>query len=172
MKLDLPEPSADHNMTADGQVTCDPLADQLYDPPGRMTDLLTDYLDGRHPHHLDNGIIDVEDGPILTSTPIPPRAEDAPHPTQRITKTGWPRPQALEIAYPDMAKLYTAVATHSRPNSMAARIPIPSRLNVDHWYAIATGHPHDTVVLDGVTFGFNLQYTGPPLPTEGHIENH
>ena len=39
-------------------------------------------------------------------------------------------------------------------------------------HVIATGHPHDEVVLDGVQYGFSLQYHGPPIPTTSHIDNH
>ena len=71
-----------------------------------------------------------------------------------------------------MAKLYSAVADSGMPNSIAAHVPVPSGLNVDQWYTIATGHPYDRVVLDGVTYGFDLQYEGSPIPTDMKITNH
>ena len=49
---------------------------------------------------------------------------------------------------------------------------VPSGLNRPAWKDIATGHPHDEIVLDGVHYGFSLHYHGPPIPTEGLVDNH
>ena len=43
---------------------------------------------------------------------------------------------------------------------------------MEAWHLIATGHPHDVTVLEGITYSFSMQYKGPPLPTVGTVINH
>lgn len=48
---------------------------------------------------------------------------------------------------------------------------VPSGLDIDKWTNLATGHDYDNIVLNGIKYGFSLQYTGPPLQ-ELPIEMH
>lgn len=63
----------------------------------------------------------------------------------------------------DLFRIYTQVKQSGLPNMLGAQIVVPSQLKLGAWQAIATGHPHDEYVLDGIRFGFPLHYTGPPL---------
>ena len=86
--------------------------------------------------------------------------------------TDWPKVKAMKADYPDLAAIYTAMLEVGLPNAPGPCLQVPSGLNVHAWEAIKTGHPDDTLVLDGVQYGFTLQYTGPPNPTESHVNNH
>ena len=110
--------------------------------------------------------------PIATSTPatagVPVPAEHQ-YPDRSGT---WPEVMSLKDSYPRRAMIYSAVKSRGRPNAKGARIPVPSGLHVPAWRRIATGHPHDITVLEGITYGFSLQYYGPPLPSGGSVVNH
>lgn len=87
-----------------------------------------------------------------------------------IRSKTWPHP-APEIASLQCAELYVAARVHGIPNEVGARVPIKTGLNLDQWQKAATGHSDDTIVLSGITYGFSLQYLGPPL-SELDIEMH
>ena len=99
-----------------------------------------------------------------------------PHqPTHTLTdsrRLDWPKVKAMEANYPDLAAIYTTVAQDGLPNALGPRVPVPSNLNIQAWEAIQTRHADDKLVLDGIQYGFSLQYTGPPNPTTGKINNH
>lgn len=59
--------------------------------------------------------------------------------------------------------IYKEVKTTGVPNMCGARRRVPSLLNHSVWEAISTGHDDDALVLDGVKYGFPLQYEGPTL---------
>ena len=87
-------------------------------------------------------------------------------------KATWPKPTGLQEKYPTIADVYNVVRHTGLPNSQGARIILPTGLDIGYWHQIASGHPHDQPVLDGVSYGFNLQYCGPPLPSADGIVNH
>lgn len=62
----------------------------------------------------------------------------------------------------ELVRIYNAVRQTGLPN-LHARIPLSSALKIPNWRAMATGHPHDSWLIDMLSFGFPLQYTGPPL---------
>ena len=66
----------------------------------------------------------------------------------------------------------TPVKATGLPNAMSSRLPLPSGLHVEAWEAIATGHKDDAMVLDGIKYGFSLQYWGNPIPSESREYNH
>lgn len=82
----------------------------------------------------------------------------------------WPRP-SQEFSQHHVADIYEQVRDLGIPNEVGARIPITSKLKPQVWLNESTGHPDDSIVLQGVRFGFSLQYTGPPL-CELPIEMH
>ena len=84
----------------------------------------------------------------------------------------WPRPRAVADQYPRLAHIYEAVRATGVPNIMVARRPLPTNLVIPQWELIATGHPDDAMVLDGVRYGFPSQYWGPPRPTTETGYNH
>lgn len=87
------------------------------------------------------------------------------------SRTEWP----AVVPQPGDYKLqiYSRVASHSTFNAFGARIPVRSLLKIEQWRDIATGHPDDDWLLDLLTYGFPLQYSGPANPSGGVIKgNH
>ena len=84
----------------------------------------------------------------------------------------WPLSRALNDQVPQLATIYTAVRNTGVPNSLGARCVIPSRLKASNWEQLATGHPNDVIVLDGVRYDFPSQYWGPPRPSTPSGYNH
>lgn len=76
-----------------------------------------------------------------------------------------------EVRSSDWAAIYSQVRPTGIPNEHGAKLTIKTALNLLLWNSSATGHPDDTIVLNGVTWGFSLQYLGGPL-TENQIEMH
>lgn len=67
--------------------------------------------------------------------------------------------------------IYSSVRSFDTSNETGAWIPVPTGLDTGKWENIATGHSDDSVVLNGIKYGFSLQYTGPALheiPIEMH----
>ena len=58
--------------------------------------------------------------------------------------------------------IYDAAVAGRAANHLAARVRVPSGLNIGMWERYATGHHEDQQVLVGVKYGFPLQYTGGP----------
>lgn len=82
-------------------------------------------------------------------------------------------PPAPSNSLPQTLKyIYKQVAQTNQSNMDSARVPVPSNLDINTWHKIKTGHDHDTFVLDGVTFGFPLEYLGRHLPTLHATQNH
>lgn len=84
--------------------------------------------------------------------------------------TDWPDPSS-EAIHLNWAVIYRSVKQTGLPNKIAARIPVKTLLNLDLWYESTTSHHDDVIVLNGITFGFSLQYLGGPL-SENAIEMH
>lgn len=74
----------------------------------------------------------------------------------------WPDVEPTISSCP-ILDIYTAVKSWGLPNMLGPRIPVPSPLKFQAWKDIATGHIHDSFILDGVRYGFPIQYTGPPI---------
>lgn len=71
----------------------------------------------------------------------------------------------------EFAKVYDSVRKKGLPNEVGSKLLIKSRLDLARWNSAATGHANDNIVLSGITYGFSLQYLGPPL-SEIDIEMH
>ena len=54
------------------------------------------------------------------------------------------------------------VRAAGRPNAKGARVPLPSTLVLPVWQRERTGHEDYDMVIDGIAFGFPIQYTGGP----------
>lgn len=91
-----------------------------------------------------------------------------PHQLRQDRIDNWPAPQP-SLASVRIFDIYTRVKATGMPNMLEAKIPVPSLLKLDVWRAIATGHPDDHIVLDGITYGFPIQYTGPKLDRENKV---
>ena len=110
----------------------------------------------------------------ITDQASSPLNEDYVHPAalSSVRSAHWPRPMALDSQYPQLAYIYKAVLSTGVPNSLAAKQQLPTNLKVSHWVNIATGHPDDDIVIQGIKYGFPTQYWGPPRPTNIPGYNH
>lgn len=96
--------------------------------------------------------------------------DTAPHDTDSVYLTpfdlarsrrgDWPTVDpAIEIC--ELLSIYQQVRDSGLPNMLGLRIPVPSLLKVSAWQAVATGHPDDNYVLDGIV------WLPPPLHRPG-----
>lgn len=76
-----------------------------------------------------------------------------------------------EFAGHPAARIYSLVRKYGTSNETGAKEPVPTRLDIQKWTSLATGHSDDTIVLNGIKYGFSVQYTGSPLQ-ELPIEMH
>ena len=74
---------------------------------------------------------------------------------------GWPHP-TLEVQS-RTAAIYEAARSAAAVGSPTPRIDHTTQLHTHVWEREATGHPKDTLVLEGLKCGFPIQYKGPPL---------
>lgn len=58
---------------------------------------------------------------------------------------------------------YEACRTVAAYNCLGPRIPIKTGNNIQAWIAHSTHHPDDDWLIDCITYGFPLQFRGPPL---------
>ena len=96
------------------------------------------------------------------------------HPCQLTAKRSklWSCAAQHATAHPQTAPIYETVKATRLPNPMSSRLPLPSGLNGDACEARATSHRDNDFVLDGIKYGFSLQYLGNPILSEGHEYNH
>ena len=89
-------------------------------------------------------------------------------------KTSWyPRPFISHLAPESTVRIYEATVQQKTVNWKGARYPIKSSLNTTAWLHECTGHPDDELVLNGVMYGFPLQYSGGPLYRQAPpVQNH
>ena len=72
----------------------------------------------------------------------------------------WPN-MVLHSDFPDLVPIYNAVKDTGLPNAMAARISVPSRLNIKAWEFYLGQLGGREKVLDFVRYGFPTGYVGP-----------
>ena len=70
-----------------------------------------------------------------------------------------------------MEKIYDVVRSTGLPNALAARIPVPTNLNLKNWADCLQEIGGRDNILDFLTFGFPLGYVGPVSNTVG-VQNH
>lgn len=70
------------------------------------------------------------------------------------------------------AQIYSAVSEMDTPNMVSHRQQIPSGLIIEAWKQLTTGNSDDEFVLNGVQYGFPLEFLGPSIPTNRATENH
>ena len=75
----------------------------------------------------------------------------------------YPRPFIHHHAPKHVVTEYESVVAKRCVNREGARCTLKSGLNFEAWDAIQTGHESDKLVLDGIRYGFPLQYTGGPI---------
>lgn len=85
-----------------------------------------------------------------------------PHELADSRRSDWPDVDD-NLTTAQVFQIYHQVRQTGLPNMLGARRRVPSLLNHDTWRALATGHPDDQLVLDGLEFGFPLQYVGPVI---------
>ena len=64
---------------------------------------------------------------------------------------------------PDAARLYDAARSARIGGTTPPRLEHTTDLVITEWLAEATDHPQDAMVLQGIRYGFSIQYSGPPI---------
>ena len=82
----------------------------------------------------------------------------------------WPFP-SMEVDS-KTALIYDTVKSAGMHNHKGARLTLPTLLNLHAWQQQTTGHPKDQMIIDGLAYGFPLQYNGPPMYQAVRTENH
>ena len=74
-------------------------------------------------------------------------------------------------AAPSLVQIYDTVRSTGLPNAMAARVPVPTNLNIGAWESHLNALGDRERVLDFIKFGFPTGYAGPPSNTID-VDNH
>ena len=105
------------------------------------------------------------DSPDLPDSRIDPRPEAfAPHRTKH-----WPTEASCLPTH--IADIYHRVRLTGLPNAAAARIPVPSGLDIPEWEARLTSTREHKQLVDMLRYGFPLGYMGPISADSGR-DNH
>lgn len=141
-------------------------------------------LQSRTPHTqniIDTTFIDTTDNDVHELLHDNLISEFQPHDgTPHALRTGiipggsgeW-RPPTPSTALPTQyCKIYDAVAKSNLTNVDGPRLRIPSQLCVPAWFSISTGHEADIFVLDGIQFGFSMEYLQRDIPHSQTTQNH
>ena len=70
------------------------------------------------------------------------------------------------------ARIYNAVRGTQAHNHVMAKVQLETSLKLDKWESEATGHIDDLMVLQGLRYGFPIQYRGPPILGNQRPPNH
>lgn len=82
--------------------------------------------------------------------------------------TIWPHPtHEAKLQYPEFCDTYERIKYFNLPNSLGARIPLKSGLNIDRWEHHLQNY-HDREVCSFLRYGWPLGYSGnqPPVSIE------
>ena len=82
----------------------------------------------------------------------------------------WPFPH--REMDPHTALIYDKVRSQGVPNYKGAKVPLPSPLKHEAWVRESTGHEQDHELMQGIKYGFPIQYTGGPLYGAQTKQNH
>lgn len=74
----------------------------------------------------------------------------------------WPDPSPAALLKTPI-KLYQACKQAAAHNMLGPRLVIDTANRLNEWSQLSTGHPDDPWILDGIYYGFPLQYRGPPI---------
>ena len=70
------------------------------------------------------------------------------------------------------AGIYESVRQSGQPNHRRAKIILPTTLNTQVWSELSTGHDDDEMIINGIRYGFPIQYTGGPVYGSNVTDNH
>ena len=82
----------------------------------------------------------------------------------------WPFPGMAVNA--DTAHTYDAIKGTGAHNHEKAKILLKTTLDIGAWQKEATGHIDDRMVIEGIKYGFPIQYNGPPCYDNMCHPNH
>ena len=97
----------------------------------------------------------------------PHHQDHAAHP-QRFSSWPSPAPNMHAAA----ADLYDRARQAAIAGLPPPRVDTTTALNTTAWKREATGHPADHIVLQGIVYGFPIQYNGPPVTVPTPTYNH
>lgn len=129
-----------------------------YDAQDESADLSVFVTGQSTENGLDNPIDSNEELILDQRVLAPLRAKQWPDPCAEMDRTPW-------------AAIYRRVKPTGLPNEIDVRAQVKTALNLELWNDIVTGHDDDYIVINGITYGFSLQYLGGPL-CENDIEMH
>ena len=95
----------------------------------------------------------------------------SPHVFADHRRAYWPSPSPCDTTNNDIIHIYSAVRSMGLPNSMGARIPVPSALPIHAWESYSTHTDEDRQLLEFIQYGFPLGYLGPVSDTTD-VPNH
>ena len=92
-----------------------------------------------------------------------------PHAFKEYRINNWP--VICDSVDTNLVYIYDVVKASGMPNTLNARIELPTKLNLDAWLKYQGTTEDDKQLLDFVQFGFPLGYMGPISNTHD-VENH
>ena len=105
--------------------------------------------------------------PDIEAVLCPP---ETPAAIPTLDTTKWPFPHRSVDA--ETASIYDAVRASGCHNHEGAMIPLMTALKVPTWRQEVTGHKDDETVMQGIQYGFPIQYCGPPQYGAAPTRNH
>ena len=123
------------------------------------------------PAHLNESVHDVLDQSVQQAIPHAHPCGPTPHEFRHTLDTIWPVVSGSGWdRHRDYSRIYDAVRHTALPNFLAARVPVPSCLNIEAWRQRLQGY-HDQDLIEFLQYGFPSNYSRstPPKPT---FRNH
>lgn len=80
----------------------------------------------------------------------------------------WPN---IEVSVENLTDIYNKVKLTGLPNTLGAKILLSSSIKIHAWEKLAQAHGLDDWLLNMLSYGFPLQYTGT-IPGPNRIDNH
>lgn len=81
-------------------------------------------------------------------------------------------PEVIHQYGSEQLQIYDRVRKGGTYNVFGVKQPINSLLRHEEWERAGTGHADDKWLLQLIRFGFPLQYTGPPDPNQGMVQDN
>ena len=146
--------------------TSSPAAHHISPPPGTSGRIRATSAPRHCTPHLEPG-----SGVTITPPHPPSQTQDDTHEAINVTSPDMYKDKIVSDTAPPpsqgqdyvnhMLAIYQAVKSTGKVNHLAARIPLPSNLNIPAWRRLTEGHA-DQLLIDLLAYGFPLGFVGPP----------